>query len=98
MRKLWSATLILMFIATIDAAQTEKKDAAATQKDAAAAQKAAMEAMMRAGTAGEAHKKLNGTGVTSAARARYWQAPGSPATEAAGKSVNEWILGGRWVQ
>jgi hypothetical protein len=70
----------------------------AKQPDKAAQQKAAMDAMMRAGTPGEAHKKLNAMAGTFDAKVKTWPEPGAPAMESTGKSVNEWVLGGRWLQ
>src|SRR5436853_1223117 len=72
--------------------------AADQPKDKAAQQKAAMEAMMRAATPGDAHKKLNSMAGTFDAKVKTWMEPGTPPMESSGKSVNEWVLGGRWLQ
>ena len=91
MRKL-GTLLVLTFVASLAvAADTPKPDKAAQQK-------AAMDAMMRAATPGDAHKKLNAMVGTFDAKIKMWMEPGAPPAESSGKAVNEWVLGGRWVQ
>jgi hypothetical protein len=82
--------LVLLIAGTLTAADTPA--------DKAAQQKAAMDAMMRAATPGDAHKKLNSMVGTFDAKVKMWMEPGAPPSESTGKSVNEWVLGGRWVQ
>jgi len=68
------------------------------KSDKAAQQKVAMDAMMRAATPGDAHKKLNAMVGTFDAKVKMWMEPGAPPAESSGKAVNEWVLGGRFVQ
>ena len=66
--------------------------------DRAAQQKAAMDAMARAATPGEAHKKLSAMAGTFDTKIKMWMEPGAPPAESSGKAVNEWVLGGRFLQ
>ncbi len=91
MRKL-STLLVLTFLIAAVAI------AADTPQDKAAQQKAMMDAMMKAATPGDAHKKLNAMAGTFDAKIKMWMEPGAPAMESSGKAVNEWVLGGRWLQ
>jgi len=68
------------------------------KSDKAAQQKVAMDAMMRAATPGDAHKKLNAMVGTFDAKVKMWMEPGAPPAESSGKAINEWVLGGRFVQ
>ena len=93
MRKLSTLLVLTLMVASLaTAADTPKK------VDKAAMEKAAMEAMMKAATPGEAHKKLNAMAGTFDAKVKMWPEPGAPAMESSGKAVNEWVLGGRWLQ
>jgi hypothetical protein len=83
--------LILLMASTALADDTPKADKAAQQK-------AMMDAMMRAATPGDAHKKLNVMAGTFDAKVKMWMEPGAPPMESSGKAVNEWVLGGRWLQ
>ena len=93
MRKVSSVALVLVLFTAgaLWAQDTPKRDMAAEQK-------AAMDAMMRAATPGDAHKRLNPMVGTFDAKVKFWPAPGAPPTESTGKSVNEWVLGGRFIQ
>jgi len=92
MRKLATLLVLTLLIASVAiAADTPKADKAAQQK-------AAMEAMMKAATPGDAHKKLNAMVGTFDAKVKMWMDPAAPPAESSGKAVNEWVLGGRWVQ
>jgi hypothetical protein len=75
------------------AAQQEKK-AAAGPPD----QKAAMEAMEKAATPGEEHKKLEAVVGTFDAKVKTWMDPSKPPEESTGTSENTWVLGNRYVQ
>ena len=68
------------------------------QKQMTAEEKAAMEAMMKAATPGDAHKKLAGMAGTWDATVKMYNAPGAPAQVSTGTSENKLVLGGRWVQ
>ena|SRR5438105_848865 len=91
MRKLPTLLVLTLLIAAVAIADTPKADKAAQQK-------AAMEAMMKAATPGDAHKKLNAMVGTFDAKVKMWMDPAAPPAESSGKAVNEWVLGGRWVQ
>ncbi|MES2127843.1 MAG: DUF1579 domain-containing protein [Pseudomonadota bacterium] len=73
---------------------------AADKKKAAAPmdEKAAMEAMAKAATPGEAHKKLDPLVGTFDAKARQWMDPSKPPAESTGTIERKWILDNRYVQ
>ena len=91
MRKLSTLSALTLLIASVAIAADAPKDKAAQQK-------AAMDAMMRAATPGDAHKKLNAMVGTFDTKVKMWMEPGAPPMESTGKAVNEWVLGGRWLQ
>ena len=68
------------------------------QKQMSPEEKAAMEAMMKAGSPSEAHKKLAGMVGTWDATVKMYNQPGAPANVSTGTSENKLVLGGRWVQ
>jgi len=92
MRKPVTLLVLTLLVASLAIADTPKA------ADKAAQQKAAMDAMMRAATPGDAHKKLNAMVGTFDAKIKMWMEPGAPPMESTGKAVNEWVLGGRYVQ
>jgi hypothetical protein len=92
MRKPVTLLVLMLLVASLAIADTPKA------ADKAAQQKAAMDAMMRAATPGDAHKKLNAMVGTFDAKIKMWMEPGAPPMESTGKAVNEWVLGGRYVQ
>jgi len=94
MRK-FSSTALVLVLCTAGIARVAD---AQPKRDKAAERKAMMEAMMRASTPGEAHKKLNGMVGTFDTKVKMWMEPGAPPMESTGKTVNEWVLGGRWLQ
>jgi hypothetical protein len=61
-------------------------------------EKAAMEAMMKAGTPGDAHKKLEPMVGTFDTKVKMWMDPSKPADESTGKTESKWVLGNRYVQ
>jgi hypothetical protein len=75
-------------------ADKEKKAAKAGPPD----EKAAMEAMMKAGTPGEPHKKLEPMVGTFDTNVKMWMDPSKPPEESTGKTENRWVLGNRFVQ
>jgi hypothetical protein len=75
------------------AADQEKKKAAAPPDE-----KAAMEAMQKAATPGEAHKKLEAVVGTFDTKVKTWMDPSKPPEESTGTSENTWVLGNRYVQ
>src|SRR6266550_3212411 len=69
------------------------------QPKMSAEEKAQMDAMMKAGTPGENHKKLASMiGTWDTTVKMYPMQPGAPVQQSTGTSVNEWVLGGRWVR
>lgn len=81
---------LLLLAATTNAADPPKNAPSAHQK-------AEMEAMMKAGTPGEAHQKLSSLIGSFDAKVKMWNDPSAPPMESTGKSVNTWVLGNRWV-
>ena len=75
------------------AADQEKKKAAGPPDE-----KAAMEAMQKAATPGEAHKKLEAVVGTFDAKVKTWMDPSKPPEESTGTSENTWVLGNRYIQ
>jgi hypothetical protein len=73
------------------------QDASKKSPTMTAEEKAAMDAMMKAATPGEGHKKLAGMVGTWDATVKMFQ-PGAPPQVSSGISENKWVLGGRWVQ
>ena len=71
---------------------------AAQQKQMSPEEKAAMDAMMKAGMPGEAHKKLAGMVGTWDATVKMWQSPDAEPAVSTGVSKNTSIMGGRWIQ
>ena len=62
-------------------------------------EKAQMDAMMRAATPGDAHKKLGSmVGMWDATVKMFPTQHGAPVSQSQGISENKWVLGGRWVQ
>lgn len=61
-------------------------------------EKAMMEAMQKAGTPGEAHKKLEAMVGTFDTKVKTWMDPSKPPEESTGTSENTWVLGNRYVQ
>lgn len=93
-KAVWFAAglLCLSLGATVVAAE-EKKPAAPTPE-----QKAQMDAMMKAITPGEAHKKLEPFVGTFEVKVTTWMDPAAPPQQSTGTSVNTWALGGRYVE
>jgi hypothetical protein len=61
-------------------------------------EKALIEAMMKAGTPGDAHKKLETTVGSWELVVKMWMDPSKPADESKATSERKWILGGRFVE
>jgi hypothetical protein len=61
-------------------------------------EKAIFEAMMKAGTPGDAHKKLDPTVGSWDLVVKMWMDPSKPADETKAASERKWILGGRFVE
>lgn len=88
--------LILAFLAVgaASASPNEEKKTAAMAPD----DKAMMEAMHKAGTPGEAHKKLEPFIGTFDTKVTMWMKPGAPPQESTGTSEAKWIMGNRYVE
>ncbi len=78
--------------AALPAAAQEKKKAGGMDE------KAAMEAWQKAMTPGDGQKKLEPLVGTFDARVRTWMDPSKPPDDTVGTSVNNWVLGDRYVQ
>lgn len=74
-------------------AEEKTKTAGAAPDD-----KAMMEAMHKAGTPGEAHKKLEPFVGTFDTKVTMWMKPGAPPQESTGTSEARWIMGNRYVE
>ena len=59
---------------------------------------AMMEAMMKAGTPGPAHKMLDGMIGSWDTKVTAWMMPGADPMISTGTSDNKWIMGGRYVE
>lgn len=59
---------------------------------------AMMEAMMKAGTPGDPHKKLDAFVGTWTTKITFWPAPGAPPMSSEGTSENRWLMGGRYLE
>ena len=82
----------LFAAATLASAQEAKaKKAAAAPMD----EKAAMDAMMKAGAPGDAHKKLEAMTGTWDAKVTSWMAPGKPPIESTGTSEADMLNAAR---
>ena len=59
---------------------------------------AMMEAMMKAGTPGEPHKKLDQFIGTWDTKLTMWMAPGAPPMSSSGVTENKWTFGNRYME
>jgi hypothetical protein len=91
--KLVTGAVALVLLAEVTLAQEPGK-----QGQMSAEQKAAMEAMMKAGTPGDAHKKLASMVGTWDTKVMMWMDPAAPPQVSKGTSTNKWVLGKRWVR
>jgi Protein of unknown function (DUF1579) len=90
--KLYAAAAAMIILVGGAFAQDQPK------RQPTAEEKAAMDAMMKAATPGEAHKKLQDMVGTWDAKVTMWPAPGVPPQVSTGTSKSTSILGGRWIQ
>ena len=88
------ALAALLATAALFAADKGRKDDSAK----AAKEKAMMDAMMKAATPGEAHKKLEPFVGTFDAKVKMWMDPTKPQEESSSTSENKWVLGNRYVE
>jgi hypothetical protein len=87
---LWGAALLVV-CASASLAQEPKKAPSAEEK-------AATDAMMKAATPGDMHKKLSPMVGTFDVKVTMWNMPGQPPTDSSGTAVDTWVLGGRFVE
>src|SRR5690349_2051613 len=59
---------------------------------------AAMEAMMKAGTPGDAHKALNGFAGSWTASSKMWMMPGADPMTMDGTAEMKWVLDGHYLE
>jgi hypothetical protein len=59
---------------------------------------AMMDAMMKAGVPGDAHKKLDGMAGTWDTKITMWMLPGMDPMTSTGTSTNQWVMGGRYLE
>jgi hypothetical protein len=84
---------VLTGVAAAALAQDQSKPAAPPMDE-----KAAMDAMVKASTPGEPHKKLAMMAGTFDTKVKMWMQPGAPPQESSGTSENKMILGGRYLE
>jgi hypothetical protein len=84
----------IVFGCAIGLAAQEKAKKTAGPPD----EKAMMEAMQKAATPGDAHKKLEPLVGTFDTSVRMWMDPSKPPEDSAGTTVNSWVLGNRYVE
>jgi hypothetical protein len=89
--RILAATVLVALTATLAFADDPKAKAAAKEK-------AEMDAMMKAATPGDAHKKLGGLAGTWNAEVKMWMKPDAPPTGGAGVAETTWALDGRWLE
>jgi len=97
-RKSLAGVLALGMVILASAAATGVDKGKKVAKAGPPDEKAMMEAMAKAGTPGEAHKKLDPMVGTFDTKAKMWMDPSKPAEETSGKTESKWVLGNRFVQ
>ncbi|MEA2326038.1 MAG: hypothetical protein QOE68_997 [Thermoanaerobaculia bacterium] len=88
--RILAATLVAEFTAALSIADDPKPKAGPSQAE--------MEAMMKAATPGDAHKKLGAMAGTFNAEVKMWMQPGAPPVGGGGVAENSWALDGRWLE
>lgn len=61
-------------------------------------EKAAMDAMAKASTPGEPHKKLDALAGKFTVKSKMWMDPSKPPEESDGSTERKWIMGNRYLQ
>jgi hypothetical protein len=89
--RILAATILVAVTATLAFADDPKTKSAAQQQ-------AEMDAMMKAATPGDAHKKLSPMAGSWTAEVKMWMAPGAPPAAGSGAAENSWALDGRWLE
>jgi len=99
MRHRWLGVGLVMAVLMAATSPAQEKAAGKGKKPAGPPdEKAMMEAMQKAATPGEEHKKLEAVVGTFDAKVKMWMDPGKPAEESTGTSENKWVLGDRYVE
>jgi len=95
----WLGTGLALAVLLAGAAGAQEKGAEKGKKAAAAPdEKAMMEAMQKAATPGEAHKKLEPLIGTFDVKVTMWTDPGKPPQASTGIAEDKWALGNRYVE
>ena len=94
-RRLGVSLSVGLLVAGLAAAQDKSAEKAAP---APMDEKAAMEAMAKAATPGDAHKKLEPLVGTFDAKVTMWMDPSKPPQESAGTAQTSWVLGNRFLE
>jgi len=89
--RILAATVLVAVTATLAFADDRKASSAAQQQ-------AEMEAMMKAATPGDAHKKLSPMAGNWTVEVKMWAAPGALPVAGSGAAENSWTLDGRWLE
>ena len=85
----WIALVAAVVVGALAFAAEEKKPAMSAEEQAM------MEAWMKAGSPGEAHKKMAADVGTYDMKVTSWNAPGAPPTEDKGTATRKMIMDGR---
>ena len=88
--RILAVALVAVLTATLSFADDPKPQAGPGQAE--------MEAMMKAATPGDAHKKLGAMAGTFNAEVKMWMQPGAPPAGGAGVAENSWALDGRFLE
>ena len=91
-----TAALLCLFAFTAVAQHDHSAHAAPPQKPQM--DPAMMDAMMKAGIPGDAHKKLDGMAGTWDTKITMWMMPGMDPMTSTGTSTNQWVMGGRYLE
>jgi hypothetical protein len=89
-RRILTTIVLVAFTATLAFAEDPKAKVPARDAE--------MEAMMKAATPGDAHKKLGSMAGTFTAGVKMWMQPGAPPAGGSGVAENTWALDGRWLE
>jgi hypothetical protein len=93
-----TGALLCMFALTAVAQHDHAQKPAAPAPAAPEMDPAMMEAMMKAGSPSDAHKKLDGMVGTWDTKISFWMMPGMDPSTSTGTSTNQWIMGGRYLE
>lgn len=89
--------VLVLAVAAAAAARADEKGKKAA-KAGPPDEKAMMEAMAKAATPGEQHKKLDAFAGTFEAKLKMWMDPSKPAEESTGTAESKWVLGNRYLE